>query len=57
LETQATKKTQTDGILGMKNLGTQRGTTEANFTNNKQDVEGRISVPESMIVGMDTVVK
>lgn len=35
MEIEATKKAQTKGILEMKNLGNQTGTTEVFFTNRR----------------------
>ena len=39
IEIDSIKKTQTEGILGMKNLGIQTGTTEANFTDRVYEME------------------
>ena len=33
IEIESVRKTQTEGILNMKNLGMQRGTTEESFMN------------------------
>lgn len=57
IETEAMKKTYTEGILEMENLGTLTGTTEASLTNRIQDMKERISGNEDTIEEMDTVVK
>jgi hypothetical protein len=51
------KKTQTEGILGMQNLGNRTGSTDASITNRIQEMEGRISRSEHMIEEIDSSVK
>ena len=43
------RKIQIEGILKIKKLGTQTGTTEASFTNRIQEMEKRISGAEDTI--------
>jgi hypothetical protein len=49
MEIEAIKKTQTEGILEMVNLGKRTGTTEARITNRTQEMEERISGIDDMI--------
>ena len=51
------KRTQTEGILGVKILRIQTGTTEASFTKRIQEMEERSSSVEDRIEEMDTSVK
>ena len=51
------KKTQTGGIMGMKNLGKRTGTTDANITNRIQEMKRRISGIKDMIEDIDTSIK
>lgn len=53
-ELEAMKKIQTEGILEMKNLRIQTGTSEASFTNR---IEERISGVEDTVEEMDTSIK
>ena len=53
---ESVKKTQTEGILEMKNLGTQTETLETKLTSRIQKEE-RILGVEDMIGAMDTLVK
>jgi hypothetical protein len=43
VEIEAIKKTQTNGILEMENLGKRTGPTDANITNRIQKMKERIS--------------
>jgi hypothetical protein len=51
------KKTQTEGISGNENLGSQTETTKASFTNSIQEIKERISGTEEMIEEIDMYVK
>jgi len=42
MEIEAIKKTQSDRILVMKNLGNRTGTTDASITNRIKEMEDRI---------------
>ena len=48
VEIEAIKKTQTEGILEMENLGKWTGTTETSITKRKQEMEGRLSGVEDI---------
>ena len=56
-EIEKIKKTQTEGILEMENLGKWTGTTEASITNRVQEIEKRISGTEDTIEEIDSLVK
>ena len=43
IEIEAIKKTYTEGILEMENLGKRTGTTDTSITNRIQEMEERIS--------------
>lgn len=43
IKIEPTKKTQTEGILEIKNVGTQTEISETNLPNRMQDMEERIS--------------
>ena len=49
MEIESIKKTQTEGILEMKNLGKRTGTTDASITNRIQETEEIISDVEDTI--------
>jgi hypothetical protein len=49
LEIKTIKKTQTQGILEMENLGNQRGTIDTSITNRIWEMEERILVIEDTI--------
>ena len=49
MEKESIKKTQTEGKLEMKSLGTRIGTSEASLTNRIQEREERISGMEAKI--------
>jgi uncharacterized coiled-coil protein SlyX len=57
MEIEAMKKTQTNEILEMKNLGNRTGTTDASITNRIQDMEERISGVEDTIEEIGASVK
>ena len=57
MEIKAIRKTQTEGILALENLGKRIGTTDANITNKIQDMDERISDAEDTIEEIDTSVK
>ena len=46
---EAIKKTQTEGILEMENIGKRTGFTNTSITNRIQEMEERISGIEDMI--------
>ena len=56
-EVGAIKKTQTEGILEMENLGKWSGTTNSSITNRIQEIEERISSAEDRIDEIDSLVK
>lgn len=56
MEVEAIKKTQTDGILEMKNLGKRTGTTDASITNIIQEMEKIILEVEYMTEEIDVSV-
>ena len=56
-EIEAIKKTQTEGILDMENLGKWAGTTEISITNRIQEKEERISGAEDTTEEIDLLVK
>ena len=56
-EIEAIKKTQTEGILDMENLGKWAGTTEISITNRIQEKEERISGAEDTTEEIDSLVK
>lgn len=49
MEIVSIKKTQTQGILEMENLGNQRGTIDTSITNRIWEMEERILVIEDTI--------
>ena len=51
MEIEAIKKTQTQAILEMENLGKRIGTTDTSITNRIRDMEERISSVEDIIEG------
>jgi hypothetical protein len=58
MEIEAIKKTQTEGILEMENLGNWIGTTGVSITNRTQEMEERISgVVKDKVEEIDTLVK
>ena len=57
MEIESIKKTQTGGNLGIKNLATWTGTSEASRSNRIQEMEERISGIEDMIKEMDSSAK
>jgi hypothetical protein len=57
MEIEAIKKTQTEGILEIENLGKRTGTTDASITSRIQEMEDRISGAEDMIKEIDASVK
>ena len=57
MEMEAIKKTQTEGILEIENVGQRTGTTDTRITNGVQEMEERISDIEDMIEETDTSVK
>jgi predicted RNase H-like nuclease (RuvC/YqgF family) len=56
-EIEAIKKTQTEVILEMENLGKRTGTTDTNITKRIQEMEERISGVKNTIEEIDTSVK
>ena len=56
-EIKAIKKTQTEGILEMENLGKRMGTTETSTTNRIQEMDKKISGVEDTIEKIDSSVK
>lgn len=56
MKIESLKKIQTEGIVEMKNIGIQIGTTEASFTSRIQEVEEKISGIDD-IIELDTSVK
>ena len=48
-EIKVIKKTQTEGILDMENMGKQIGTTKRSITNRIQEIEERISGTEDTL--------
>jgi hypothetical protein len=57
MEMEAIKKTQTEGILEIENVGQRTGTTDTRITNGVQEMEERISDIEDAIEETDTSVK
>ena len=57
IEIQAIKKTETKGILEMKNLGKWSATTNTNTNNRIQEIEERIRGIENSIEEIDSLVK
>ena len=57
MEIEAIKKTQTEGILEMENLGKETETTEESITHIIQDMAERISGIKDTIEEIDTLVK
>ena len=57
VEIEAIKKTQTEGILEIENVGQRTGTTDTRITNGVQEMEERISDIEDAIEETDTSVK
>ena len=57
MEIEATKKTQTEGILEMENLGKRTATTDTSITNRVQEVEERLPGIEGKIEEINTSVK
>jgi hypothetical protein len=55
MEIEAIKKTQTEEILEMENLGKWTKTTEASITNRTQEMEERISGTEDTIKEIDNI--
>jgi hypothetical protein len=56
VQIEAKKKTQTEGILEMENLGKRTGTTDASITNRVQGMEERIAGLEDTVEDTDTSV-
>jgi hypothetical protein len=54
MEIEAIKKTETEAILEMENLGKRTGTTDTRITNRISEIEYRISGREDMIEELDT---
>jgi hypothetical protein len=54
---EAIKKTQTEGILEMENIGKRTGFTNTSITNRIQEMEERISGIEDTLEDSDTSVK
>ena len=54
MEIETIKKTQTEGILEMENLGKWTEATHLSVTNKIQEVEERITVIEDTIEEIDT---
>jgi len=57
MEIETIKKTQTEAILEIENLGKRRGTTDASITNRIQEMEERISCREDTIEEIGALVK
>ena len=57
VQIEAKKKTQTEGILEMENLGKRTGFTNTSITNRIQEMEERISGIEDTLEDSDTSVK
>lgn len=54
METEAKKKTKTDGILGMAYLSKLAGTANTSITNRIQEIQEKISGVEVTIEEIDT---
>ena len=57
VEIEEIKKTQTEGILEMENLGKRTGTTDTSITNRIQRIKGNILGVEDTVEEIDTSVK
>jgi hypothetical protein len=57
MEIEAIKNAQTEGILGMENLGKRTGTTDASIINRTQEMEEKILGVEDAVEEIDTAVK
>ena len=57
MEIEAIKKTQTEGILEMENLGKRIGTTDTNMANRIQERKKRILGVEDTIEEINELVK
>ena len=54
MEIEAIKKTQSEGILEMENLGMRRGNTGVRITNRIQEIVEKISNRKYIIKGIET---
>ena len=57
MEVETIKKTQSETILDLENLGKKSGTIDASISNRIQKMEERISDAEDSIENMDTTIK
>jgi uncharacterized coiled-coil protein SlyX len=57
MEKDTIKKTQTEGILEMENLGKRTGAADANITNRMQEMEERVSGVKDRIEEVNASVK
>jgi hypothetical protein len=57
VEIEEIKKTQTEGILEVENLGKRKGTTDTSITNKIQRIKGNILGVEDTVEEIDTSVK
>ena len=57
IQIETIKKTQTEGILEMENMGKQSGTTNASINSRIQVIEERLSSAEDTIKEIDSSVK
>jgi predicted nucleic acid-binding Zn-ribbon protein len=56
-EVDTIKKTQSEAMLEIENLGKKSGTIDVNISNRIQDMEGRISGAEDSIESISTTIK
>jgi uncharacterized coiled-coil protein SlyX len=57
MEVEATKKTETELILEMENIGKRSGTINTNIINRIQEIEEKIAGKEDMIEEINILVK